>query len=105
MPKDLISVKVTKKERKENDAIEYVEPEYPYGMRLSFGPDISDRFPILKGLEAEEEVAIMAEGLVTEIRVNDRPGNSSRTVEIQITEINLVSKADYEAAFDEATKK
>ena len=105
MPKDLISTKVTKKERtKSEQPMEYVEPEYPYGMRLTFSDEISERFPILKDLDAEEAVAIAAEGIVTEIRVNDRPGKKTRTVEIQITGINLVSKASYDAAFDEATK-
>jgi hypothetical protein len=103
---DLISVKLSKKDREQDVALDApMYEQYPYGMRLSFNPDISDRFPVLKSLGADEAVAIVAEGKVSEIRVNDIPGNSSRTVEIQITGIQLVSKEDYDAAFDDATNK
>jgi len=103
---DLISVKLTKKdnERGMYPVDESGHDKWPYGLRLSFTPEISDRFPVLKSLGADEAVAIVAEGKVSEIRVNDIPGNTSRTVEIQITGINLVSKEDYDAAFDDATK-
>ncbi len=48
MPKDLVSVKVTKKDRKNDKPMEYAEPEYPYGMRLTFDTEIAGRFPALK---------------------------------------------------------
>ena len=104
---ELISVKLSKEDQKKISGVmvdEASREEFPWGLRLTFNPEISDRFPVLANLAAEEEVAIVAEGKVMEIRVADVPGNSSRTVEIQITRMQLISKESYDAAFDDATK-
>ena len=75
-------------------------PRYPYGMRLRFESDILKKFPELNRAKIEEDIAIEAVGVVTEIRKVEGE-NNSHSIELQLTGLRFpaLKNADDDEAF------
>lgn len=103
----LVDLKISKKEKKKmTETIGIDDSKYPWGLRLNFDNEMVDKIPMLKNVQAGQDISGMIKGKVVEISVNDSENGGKRhRVEIQVQKIGFNDKSSYDDSFDEATKK
>ena len=105
----LIDAKLSKRSKEELTAPTPVKeegPRYPYGLRLTFDEEIIDKMPHLENMKIGERVSISGIGEVVSIRMNEDKDKKKRySVEIQIQQVGVASKEDFDEAFKEATEE
>lgn len=110
--KNLVSMKLDKKAKKDKEATCCAEPadkpEFPWGLRITLE---KEQIKKLGGLECDvsDTVGVQAVGNIVSVRkekIQSDNGESSRhTIEIQLTDIDVVTDGDFEKAFDKASKE
>jgi hypothetical protein len=70
-------------------------PEYPYGLRITLGPDELKKLGISEAPELGKMIKLMAEAKVVEVEVANQEGDSSDfKVELQIQHLEFQKKEE-----------
>ena len=81
-------------------------PRYPYGLKITFDEEIINKMPHLENMKIGERVSISGIGEVVSIRMNEDKDKKKRySIEIQIQQVGVASKEDFDEAFKEATEE
>jgi hypothetical protein len=94
---DMKMPKKTKAELKAEDSPSTAaldQPQYPYGMCLSFDKDAIEKLDVLKDINADVEVTIQAKGFIKRVDVTETSkkangDRSRRNVDVQITDVGI----------------
>lgn len=98
----LVSLKMSKKDAKKRNEVEYEESPYPYGFRLDVNSDLIGKFPSLKNVKAGSKVRVYALAHVESVHIADEEGQpKKRSVNIQIQKIQFSHSNSAKEAFDE----
>lgn len=94
-------LKLTKKEKKDRKEERMEQPDYPWGVSLSFDDaDVSELG--LDKMSAGEMVSIKGVGKVTAKHISQNDGEDKHeSVTIQVQKIEIKGHGDAEAAFNE----
>jgi hypothetical protein len=97
------SMKRNEPKIKENDSVPPCEPEpYPYGLRLTLSQEILDKLDLKRLPAVGATVSITAKAEVVATRAESCEGRSERSVELQITDMDLVRGA---ASMEDAVRE
>ena len=80
--------------------------EYPWGLRLRFEKEQTDKIPVFKTIAAGSKVKVQCIGKVVEVRTTDaEKGRDRHSVEIQIQKVGIEDQSKTkEEIFNEAIK-
>ena len=105
----LINMKMSKEEIKESEPTiqKPKEPRYPWGLELSLNDESLDKLDMEAiDFKVGDVVGIRAKGNVTRLSSNQSENGESReSIDIQITDLDIVSENAFDKAFKEATKE
>ena len=89
----LTSLKMSEADKKEDYATKAPSPDnapdYPYGSKLCFDTDEVEKLG-LDSVKGEQPVLITAKGYVSRVSSTESDGEMCRSVEIQITDIEIL---------------
>ena len=104
----LTSMKLSKRKAKREIAIDDSGPRFPHGLTLHLNEDVLEKLGIDSLPEIGSEMIVVGVGVVESASQHKRQGSDDRSVNIQLTDIDVGPKeADesVEAAVDAAIKE
>lgn len=105
----LYNLKLPKEKSKKEDVPIYAEEPYPYGTRLMFDNAVVKKIPALERLDVGDAIVMNGKGIVVNKSVHtdrqlDKKNKKTTHIEIQITDLGIADKNNYDDAFDEGKK-
>ena len=103
----LVDLKRTKKQMKNDIPAPVCDDDfekYPWGLTLRFEDDTVNKIPGLKNVKVGDFVFVNAKASVVEVREVDKKKGKSKSVELQIQQIEIVGESDYSDSFKESSE-
>ncbi|MCC7570617.1 hypothetical protein KO465_04675 [Candidatus Micrarchaeota archaeon] len=92
---DLISTKMEKKKKSTSEVATYEEPQYPYGMEISFNEELISKMPDIMSLDVEDLINISGIARITGIHSDKTQNNKfDRRVTARFEKIGFENKKD-----------